>query len=174
MYVWASLMLQWLRVHLPVQGTRVWSLIQEGTTCRETIKPMRHNQRASKPQLLSPRGTTAEACAPEPVLQKRGHTSEKPMRCNQEQSPAHRHQRKPSHSNEDPARPKINKQNYLKNNNKEFLERLRLLLVTQIESFQVSSSCCLVYFSSGNLNSFRPLTIKGRWQRQGAGLHDCR
>ena len=33
---------------------------------------------------------------------------------------------------------------------KEFLERLRplFLLVSQIESFQVSSCCCLLYFSS--------------------------
>lgn len=58
---WASLMLQRLRVHLPVQGTRVWSLIQEGTTCRETTspcfttsEPASHSYWAQEAQLLKP------------------------------------------------------------------------------------------------------------------------
>ena len=64
MYIWAMLMVQWLRDHLPAQGTRVWSQIQEDATCRGAIKPMLHNHWASEPQLLSPRVTIPEACEP--------------------------------------------------------------------------------------------------------------
>ena len=39
----ASLVVQWLRIHLPMQGTRVRSLVQEDPTCRGATKPMRHN-----------------------------------------------------------------------------------------------------------------------------------
>ena len=40
---WASLVAQWLRIHLPMQGTRVLALGQEDPTCRRATKPMRHN-----------------------------------------------------------------------------------------------------------------------------------
>ena len=39
----ASLVAQWLRIRLPLQGTRVQALIQVDPTCREATKPMRHN-----------------------------------------------------------------------------------------------------------------------------------
>ena len=63
---WASLLVQWLRICLPMQGTRVQALVQEDSTCHRATKPVRHNQctRARKPQLLCPRTTTTEACAP--------------------------------------------------------------------------------------------------------------
>ena len=38
-----SLVVQWLRIHLPMQGTRVWALVQEDPTCRGATKPMCHN-----------------------------------------------------------------------------------------------------------------------------------
>ena len=38
-----SLVAQWLRIHLPVQGTCVRALVQEDPTCRGTTKPVRHN-----------------------------------------------------------------------------------------------------------------------------------
>ena len=38
-----SLVAQWLRIRLPVQGTRAPSLVQEDPTCRGATKPMRHN-----------------------------------------------------------------------------------------------------------------------------------
>ena len=38
-----SLMVQWLRIRLPMQGTRVRALVQEDPTCRGATKPMRHN-----------------------------------------------------------------------------------------------------------------------------------
>ena len=38
-----SLVVQWLRVCLPMQGTQVRSLVQEDPTCRGATKPVRHN-----------------------------------------------------------------------------------------------------------------------------------
>ena len=38
-----SLVVQWLRVHLLMQGTRVQSLVQEDSTCRRANKPMSHD-----------------------------------------------------------------------------------------------------------------------------------
>ena len=85
---WTSLVVQWLRIHLPMQGTRVWALVQEDPTCRRATKPVCHNywacaleptchnywahvpqllsllSRAREPQLLSPSATSTEACAP--------------------------------------------------------------------------------------------------------------
>ena len=77
---WASLVAQWLRIRLPIQGTRVWALVWEDPTCCGATKPMGHNYWAcalepKEPQLLSPRATTTEARAP------RSHTpqQEKPL-----------------------------------------------------------------------------------------------
>ena len=39
----ASLVTQWLRIHLPMQGTRVRTLVQEDPTCCGTTKPVHHN-----------------------------------------------------------------------------------------------------------------------------------
>ena len=39
----ASLVAQWLRIRLPVQGTRVRALVWEDPTCRGATKPVRHN-----------------------------------------------------------------------------------------------------------------------------------
>ena len=39
----ASLVAQWLRVCLPMQGTRVRALVREDPTCRGATKPVRHN-----------------------------------------------------------------------------------------------------------------------------------
>ena len=38
-----SLVAQWLRIHLPMQGTRVRALVREDPTCRGATKPMRRN-----------------------------------------------------------------------------------------------------------------------------------
>ena len=72
-----SLVAQWLRICLPMQGTRVRALIQEDPTCRGATKPVLNLcsracepqllslcSTARKPQLLSPRATTTEARAP--------------------------------------------------------------------------------------------------------------
>ena len=38
-----SLVVQWLRIRLAMQGTQVWALIREEPTCRGATKPVRHN-----------------------------------------------------------------------------------------------------------------------------------
>ena len=66
----ASLVVQWLRICLVMQGTPVWSLVQEDLTCLRATKHVSHkswvcalesgsrNYLAHEPQLLN------EACAP--------------------------------------------------------------------------------------------------------------
>ena len=94
----ASLVVQWLRIHLPMQGTWVRALVQEDSTCRGAtesmhhnywacaLESMSHNYWALAPQLLKPTHL-------QPVLRnKRSH-----------------HNEKPTHRNEDPMQPKINK-----------------------------------------------------------------
>ena len=39
----ASLVAQWLRIRLPMQGTRVRALVRENPTCHGATKPVRHN-----------------------------------------------------------------------------------------------------------------------------------
>ena len=38
-----SLVVQWLRVHLPMQRTGLGSLVWEDSTCHQAAKPMSHN-----------------------------------------------------------------------------------------------------------------------------------
>ena len=38
-----SLVAQWLRIRLPMQGTQVWALVWEDPTCRGATKPVCHN-----------------------------------------------------------------------------------------------------------------------------------
>ena len=54
-------MAQWLRICLPMQGTRVWSLVREDPTCRGATKPVRHNYWACALELWA---TTAETHTP--------------------------------------------------------------------------------------------------------------
>ena len=60
--------MQWLRIRLPMQGTRVRALVREDPTRCGATKPVLQLlslcSRARKPQLLSPRATTTEARAP--------------------------------------------------------------------------------------------------------------
>ena len=41
--IWTSLVAQWLRIHVPMQGTRVRALVWEDPTCRGATKPMHPN-----------------------------------------------------------------------------------------------------------------------------------
>ena len=50
----ASLVVQWLRIGLPVQGTQVQSQVQEDPTCRGAISPCA--MRALEPVLRHERG----------------------------------------------------------------------------------------------------------------------
>ena len=68
-----SLVAQWLRIRLPMQGTRVRALVQEDPTCRGATKPVHHNYWACAlepashnywahvPQLLKPAHPRARA-----------------------------------------------------------------------------------------------------------------
>ena len=38
-----SLVAQWLKIRLPVQGTRVQALVREDPTCHRATKPVRHD-----------------------------------------------------------------------------------------------------------------------------------
>ena len=40
---WASLVAQWLRICLPMQGTQVQALVWEDPTCRGATGPVSHN-----------------------------------------------------------------------------------------------------------------------------------
>ena len=71
-----SLVKLWVRMCLSLQGTRVWSLVQEDSTCLRTTKPRSCNYWAHVLQLLKPSNL-------EPVLyNKRSHRNEKPACCN--------------------------------------------------------------------------------------------
>ena len=87
---WASLVVQWLRIRLPMQGPWVPSLVREDPTCHRATKPVRHNYWAwalepasynywaRMPQLMKP------ACL-EPVLRnKRSHDNGKLAHRNEE------------------------------------------------------------------------------------------
>ena len=52
------LVVQWIGIHLPMQGTWVQSLVQEGFTCHRATKPMCHNYWS--PCSLGPCTTTTE------------------------------------------------------------------------------------------------------------------
>ena len=41
--LWASLVAQWLRIRLPMQGTRVQALVREVPTRHRATKPVRRN-----------------------------------------------------------------------------------------------------------------------------------
>ena len=86
----ASLVAQWLRICLPMQGTWAQALVWEDPTCHRATKPMRHNYWACAlepmshnywahtPQILKP-------MRPEPMLcNKRSYHNEKPAHCNEE------------------------------------------------------------------------------------------
>ena len=72
------LVVQWLGIHLPMQGIWVWALVREDPTCRRATKPASHNYWVRVQQLLKP------TCL-EPMLRnKRSYRDEKPGHCNQE------------------------------------------------------------------------------------------
>ena len=81
-WFWTSLVVQWLRTRLPMQGTRVRYLVQEDPTCCGATKPVCHNYWACaqepvhrsywahmpqllKPMLWGPCATTTEDRGPQ-------------------------------------------------------------------------------------------------------------
>ena len=90
-WTWTSLVVQWIRICLPMQGTWVWSLVWEDSTCHRITKPVHHNYWASVLQPLKPAYLG-------PVLHnKRSH-------CHEEQrvAPDSCNERKLAQSSEDP------------------------------------------------------------------------
>ena len=89
-----TLVVQGLRIHLPIQGTQVWPQVWEDPTCLRATKPTSH---------------TTKARAPEPVLRnKRSHHSEKPVQGSLKGGvSAHRSWRKIAWSNEQPMHSKV-------------------------------------------------------------------
>ena len=70
MKVRVSLVVQWLRIFLSMQGTQVWCLVLKDPTCHEALKLLHHNYWSPWTQ--------------DPMLHnKRSHCSEKPMHCNE-------------------------------------------------------------------------------------------
>ena len=61
------LVAQWLRIRLPMQGTRVQVLVQKYSTCHGATKPVRHNYWACTPKPVS---HNYWACALEPTSHK--------------------------------------------------------------------------------------------------------
>ena len=93
------LVVQWLRICLPMQGTRVWSLVQEDSACHRATKPVYHNSCAQVLQLLKP--APPRACA-------RKSRSHGPCRTTREQ-PSSLQLEKASTQQKDPGQPRINK-----------------------------------------------------------------
>ena len=91
----ASLVARWLRVCLPMQGTRVRALVWEDHTCRGATRPVSHNYWAG----------ASGACAPQQERPRQWEARAPRWRV----APACRNGRKPSHRNGDPTQPKINK-----------------------------------------------------------------
>ena len=88
----ASLMAQWLRIRLPMQGTHVWALVQEDPTCRRAAKPVHLNYWACA---LEPASHNYWAHAP------RAHAlqQEKPLQweaCSPQLQKAHVQQQRPN------------------------------------------------------------------------------
>ena len=80
-----SLVAQWLRIHLPMQGTQVQALVREDPTCHGATKPVRHNYWACAlepvsynywarmPQLLKPACLEPMLCNKEKPTQWEAH-----------------------------------------------------------------------------------------------------
>ena len=98
--VWLSnfLVVQWLRNHLPMQGTHIWSLVLEDSTGCKAAKLVHHNCWASSQGLWA---TTTEPMHLEAVLwNKRSHLNEKPTHpksspCSPQLEEDHEQQRRP-------------------------------------------------------------------------------
>ena len=117
-YLRISLVAQWWRIHEPMQGARVQSLIQEDPTCHRATKPVchnywayalepgSHNYWAHTPQLLKLMAQNPCSATREATTLRSPHTAtESRTRSLQlEKTP---------HSNKDPAQP-INKIIYIK------------------------------------------------------------
>ena len=88
-------MVQWIRICLPMQGTRVWSLLWKDPTSRGAAKPVCCNY-------WSPSNPETTLC------KERSHCNEKPSHRNEEQHPGMLQLGKSLYGNKNPAQPKTN------------------------------------------------------------------
>ena len=85
-----SLVVQWIRIRLPMKGTLVRSLVQEDPTCRRATKPVCHSywnacSRVCEPLLMSTGPQLLKlACLETVLLSKRSHCNEKPLHHSEE------------------------------------------------------------------------------------------
>ena len=92
----ASLIMQWIRICLPMQGPWVQSLVREYSSCLGAAKPMCHNYWAH--------AAATEARVTKPVLcKRRSQHREKTDRCKWSGAPALHTWRKPRCSSKDPV-----------------------------------------------------------------------
>ena len=88
-----SLVVQWLRIHLPMQGPGVWSLIREDSTCYGQPNPCATTAKPMYPRIC--------------VLQQEMPQKWEVHAVQLESSLSAPNQRNPVHSNNDPEQPKI-------------------------------------------------------------------
>ena len=95
-YAGTSVVVQWLRICLPMQGARVRALVREDPTCRRAAKSVSQNYWAHVPQLLSPR--TWSPCSPtgEPTAMRSPHTTMKSGPRSPQLEKAHVQQQRPN------------------------------------------------------------------------------
>ena len=113
-FVGPSLVAQWWGIHLPMQETQVWSLIQKDPAFLEETEPVCHGNWACalQPALESWQAATSEPTHLRAQALRRETTAEKPMSTAWEQPRSPQLEESPG-SNEDPAQPK-NKKNKIK------------------------------------------------------------
>ena len=105
---WTSLGAQWLTVCLPMQGTRVQSLVWDDSTCLRTTKPPQLpnlSSRVPEPRLPKPLCPRAHALQQE----KPATTMRSPGTVTSDTPAHHSYREKPLCTNEDPVQPKMEK-----------------------------------------------------------------
>ena len=109
---WASLGAQWLRICLPMQGTRVRALVREDPTCHGTTKSVCHNDWACalEPTSHNYWAHVPRACAPQQETPPQWEARALQRRVD----PARRNWRKHERSNEHPMQPKIKIKKFIK------------------------------------------------------------
>ena len=80
-----SLVVQELRICLPVQGTQVWSLVQEDSTCHRTTKPVDHSY--WDPHTLEPVVRNKRSHCNKKLQQREAHTLQLEKACAQRWRP---------------------------------------------------------------------------------------
>jgi len=104
-HLWTSLVVQWLRIRLSMQGTRVLFLVREDPTCCRATESAHH--KVTEPE-MDPRDTAAEAHSPRARA-----PQEKPPQLNEEEPLLATNRESPRAANRDPAQQKKERENLL-------------------------------------------------------------